>query len=213
MMQSSVPSNAVIRRGLLLGATLGTALLLSACGGGDQAADSGMNHGNMPSVAASANAASNDADVTFAQSMIMHHQQAVKMASLADSRAGDAEVKSLAVKIREAQQPEIDTMNEWLTAWGKPAPDMSMGSGMQEQHGSMPGMMSDADMDKLMKAKGAAFDKQFLTMMMGHHNGAIEMAKQEVAQGSNPDAKALAEKIITDQQAEITTMQSILERM
>jgi uncharacterized protein (DUF305 family) len=78
-------------------------------------------------------------------------------------------------------------------------------------HGSMPGEMTEADMTELMSAKGAAFDKQFLTMMISHHEGAIEMARQEVAQGSNPDAKTLAEKIINDQQAEITTMKDMLK--
>ncbi len=71
----------------------------------------------MPSTAASASTATfNDADVTFAQSMIMHHQQAIEMASMAESRAASTEVKDLAGKIKAAQQPEIDTMNDWLIA-------------------------------------------------------------------------------------------------
>jgi len=73
--------------------------------------------------------------------------------------------------------------------------------------------MTDEDMNKLMDVKGAAFDKQFLTMMISHHEGAIQMAQQEVAQGSNPDAKALAQKIVTDQQAEITTMKDLLQEV
>ncbi len=216
MMRSSVLPAAVLRRGLLSGAAaVSVALVLSACGGSDHSAGSGANHGANPtSAAASANASVNDADVTFAQSMIPHHRQALQMAAMAAGSAGDPEVKALATKVKEAQQPEIDTMNQWLTAWGKPAPDASMDPGMHgSEHESMPGMMSEADMAKLQDATGAAFDKLFLTMMIGHHNGAIEMAEQEVAQGSNPDAKALAEKIISDQQAEIATMQKILDRL
>jgi len=71
----------------------------------------------------------------------------------------------------------------------------------------------DADLGRLTAAQGAAFDKQFLTMMIGHHEGAITMAKQETMQGSNADAKTLAQKIITDQQAEISTMQGILAHL
>ncbi|MEU4424481.1 DUF305 domain-containing protein [Actinoplanes sp. NPDC024001] len=213
MMRSSVLPATVLRRGLLGGAAVTAMLVLSACGGSDHSSSgSGMNHGEAaPSVAASAVGTFNDADVTFAQSMIPHHQQAVQMAAMAGGRAADSEVKALAGKIQQAQQPEIDTMTAWLTAWGKPAPMPSMGSGME--HGSMPGMMSDADMATLMDAKGAAFDKHFLTMMVSHHEGAIDMAQQEVEQGSNPEAKALAQKIITDQQAEIATMKAILERL
>lgn len=80
-------------------------------------------------------------------------------------------------------------------------------------HGAMPGAMSPADMDKLEAAKGAAFDKQFVTMMITHHEGAITMAQDEVKDGSNTDAKALAQKIITDQQAGMATMKTILDRL
>jgi uncharacterized protein (DUF305 family) len=218
MMRTSTLPAAVLRRGMVAGAAVTTALILSACGGGTSSSSSGTSHDGMTaSSSAPASAATfNDADVSFAQSMIPHHQQAVQMAAMAEGRASNAQVKDLAAKIRAAQQPEIDTMNEWLTAWGKPTPMPGMSpsadmSGMD--HGSMPGMMSDADMAKLAAAKGTAFDKQFLTMMISHHEGAIEMAKQETAQGSNPDAKALAQKIITDQQAEITTMKGLLTQL
>ncbi|MBB4742069.1 uncharacterized protein (DUF305 family) [Actinoplanes octamycinicus] len=207
------------RRGLLAGAALSAALAVSACGGSDSSSDSGMNHGGMtPAATASAAAPAtfNDADVMFASMMIPHHQQAVEMAALADGRAAGTEVKDLAGKIKAAQQPEIDTMSRWLTAWGHPMP-ATTASGMPGmsgmEHGSMPGIMSQADMDKLTAAKGAAFDKQFLTMMISHHEGAITMAQQEVAQGSDPDAKALAQNIITAQQAEITTMKGLLGKL
>ncbi|GIE92238.1 DUF305 domain-containing protein [Actinoplanes regularis] len=206
----------MMRNFMLTGATVATVLLLSACGGAHSTPTSSMNHGDpVPSAAASATGSFNDVDVAFVQAMIPHHQQAVQMAALADGRVADGEVKSLAGKIQAAQQPEIDTMTTWLTAWGRPAsmPSMSVEAHESMGHGSMPGMMSDADMTKLMAAKGAAFDKQFVTMMIAHHEGAVTMAREEVAKGSNPDATALAKKIITDQQAEITTMESILRRL
>jgi uncharacterized protein (DUF305 family) len=211
MRSSSLPSFG-LRRGLLAGAAVTTALLLSACGGDhEKSSDTGMNHGAAPtataSAAASAGATFNDADVMFAQMMIPHHQEAVEMAAMADGRAASAQVKDLAGKIEAAQQPEIDTMTGWLTAWGKaPMPDMSGGM----DHGAMPGAMSESDMAALHDAKGAAFDKQFLTLMVKHHEGAIEMAQEQVDKGSNPEAKALAAKIVTDQQAEIATMKQIL---
>jgi uncharacterized protein (DUF305 family) len=210
MMRSSMLPSSVLRRGLLAGAAVTATLVLSACGGSDSTSGSGTDHGAMtPTTSAApapANAAFNDADVTFAQMMIPHHQQAVEMAAMADGRASSGAVKDLAAKIKAAQQPEIDTMNQWLTGWGKPTAAPEAGHG-DAGHG----MMSDADMAKMMDAKGADFDKQFLTMMIAHHEGAITMAKDETAKGSNAEAKALAEKIITDQQAEITTMQGMLK--
>ncbi|OJF10996.1 DUF305 domain-containing protein [Couchioplanes caeruleus subsp. caeruleus] len=215
-MRSSALSSVVLRRGLLAGAAVTATLVLSACGGDGTSSGTGMNHGgtsstsDAPASAAAGAAPSNDADVTFAQSMIEHHRQAIEMAAMADGRASDAEVKDLATKVRAAQQPEIDTMTQWLTAWGKPAAMPSMG-GHGTDHGSMPGMMSEKDMAKLEDAQGAAFDKQFLALMIAHHEGAVEVAQEETAQGSSPDAKTLAQKIMTDQQAEIATMKKILE--
>jgi uncharacterized protein (DUF305 family) len=216
MMRSSAMPSPLLRRSLLAGAAATTLFVLSACGGGDDmSSGSGMDHGATATTAASASpgATFNDADVSFAQMMIQHHREAIAMAAMADGRASAPEVKELATKIEAAQQPEIDTMTQWLTAWGKPVPDpgMSMGDmGHGSMSSAMPGAMSEADMAKLEKAKGTEFDKQFLTMMVTHHEGAIEMAQEQVSKGSNPEAKALASKIITDQQAEIATMKQIL---
>ncbi|MEQ4723184.1 DUF305 domain-containing protein [Nonomuraea sp. B19D2] len=148
----------------------------------------------------------NNADVRFTQMMIAHHQQAIQMAELASTRASNTEVKDLAEKIKASQQPEIETMQGWLEAWGKPMPTGDMGH-------EMPGGMSDADMQKLEKAQGAAFDKQFLKLMIVHHRGAITMARAERKRGENPQAKQLAEKIISDQQAEVEQMRKMLDRL
>lgn len=151
----------------------------------------------------------NDADVTFAQQMIPHHEQAVEMATMAQERASSPEVKQLAAKIEAAQGPEIDTMTGWLEDWGQEAPSDSMG-GMDDSGSDMSGMMSDAEMESMGAATGAEFDQMFLTMMIEHHTGAIEMAKTEQQAGENPDAIALAEKIEADQTAEIAQMEDLL---
>ena len=151
----------------------------------------------------------NDADVTFAQSMIPHHEQAVEMATMAQERASSPKVKQLADKIAAAQGPEIDTMTGWLEDWGQEVSSDSM-SGMDHSGSDMSGMMSDDDMESLGTATGAEFDQMFLTMMIEHHTGAIEMAKTEQQDGENPDAIALAEKIEADQTAEIAQMEDLL---
>jgi uncharacterized protein (DUF305 family) len=151
----------------------------------------------------------NDADVTFAQQMIPHHEQAVEMATMAQERASSTEVKQLAEKIAAAQGPEIDTMTGWLEDWDQEASSDSMG-GMDDSGSDMSGMMSDAEMESMGAATGAEFDQMFLTMMIEHHTGAIEMAKTEQQDGENPDAIALAEKIEADQTAEIAQMEDLL---
>jgi uncharacterized protein (DUF305 family) len=154
----------------------------------------------------------NDADVAFAQGMIPHHQQAIDMAKLADGRASSP-VEQLAEDIEAAQGPEIQTMTNWLDAWGEDVPSGGM-EGMD--HGGMSGqdmagMMTQDEMDELEAASGTKFDRMFLTMMIEHHEGAIDMARTEQANGSNQDAIALAEQIEADQKAEIQTMQDMLE--
>ena len=78
---------------------------------------------------------------------------------------------------------------------------------------SMPGMMSGDQMQQLESASGAAFDKMFLELMIVHHQGAIEMAETEIADGSNPEAVALAQKIKSDQTAEIAEIQALLQTL
>jgi uncharacterized protein (DUF305 family) len=138
------------------------------------------------------------------------------MAGQASSSASSLEVKELASKISGAQGPEIDLMNSMLNAWAAPtvaptATSMPAMPGMD--HGSMPGMMSDAQMSQLATVSGPAFDKAFLQMMIQHHSGAIQMAQTEQAQGNNPQAKDLAGRIIADQQQEIGQMQAMLGRV
>ena len=151
----------------------------------------------------------NAADVTFATDMIPHHAQAVEMADMALAQATSTEVKGLATQIKNAQDPEIQTMSGWLTGWGEMVPTGSM-SGMDHSMGSGTGMMSDTDMAALGAATGAAFDRMWVTMMIQHHTGALEMATTELASGQSTDAKTLAQSIVTSQTAEIATMKQLL---
>ncbi|MFG2718959.1 DUF305 domain-containing protein [Streptomyces sp. NPDC048416] len=227
-MSVSRPSPA--RRRMLAAAGAGAvlAVALTACGssGGSTSghpATPGMHHG--PATASSSGGVRsgdpyNDADVTFAQQMIPHHRQALQMARLADGRATDPEVKNLATAIAKGQNPEINTMEGWLKAWGKPLPSASssMGDMPGMHHGSdgssaMPGTMSDQDMSELASAKGEDFDKDFARLMIGHHQGAVTMAKDEQKNGDNPDAKRLAGNVIAAQNAEIEQMNKILDRL
>ncbi|GAA3236007.1 DUF305 domain-containing protein [Nonomuraea helvata] len=199
-----------INRTMSFTVAAGTLALLTACGGnGDSmAAHEGMSSASAPAATtASAQPSStfNDADVMFAQMMIPHHEQAVEMAELAPTRASDPEIKELAAKIKAAQDPEIQTMKGWLAEWGKPAE-----SGMGH---SMPGLMSEEDMKKLDAAKGKEFDKLFAKQMIAHHDGAIEMAGTEQANGSNPQAKELAKAIESTQRTEVEQLQKILDRL
>ena len=164
--------------------------VLAACSNGDGGADF------------------NKADVSFAQDMIPHHRQATEMADMAESRTQNSDVRELASKITAAQQPEIDLMSGWLTSWDEEVPEQ--GDHMGHSSG-MPGMMSSEDMAGLEGSSDDDFDQMFLTMMIEHHEGAIEMAKTEEDKGEFTDAIELARRIQKDQAAEIRTMEAMLK--
>ena len=121
----------------------------------------------------------------------------------------NAEVKMLATQIKNAQQPEIETMRGWLTDWGQPTTASSGGM----DHGGGDGMATMEEMQKLDQADAAAGQKMCLQMMVRHHQGAIRMAQDEVAQGKNPLAVELARTIEKTQQAEITKMNELLTQL
>jgi len=154
----------------------------------------------------------NDQDTTFAQMMIIHHEGAIEMSQLAVEQADNPAVVALAERIAEAQGPEIDEMTAWLGAWGEDVSPDDHG-GMDMGGMDMDGMSQEEMMTQLDGLTGVDFDPAFLEAMIAHHEGAIEMSEQQVADGQNPDAVALAEKIIEDQRAEITEMREILAGM
>lgn len=147
----------------------------------------------------------NDADVMFAQHMIPHHQQAIEMSDVLLEKSDiDPRVTELAGQIKGAQGPEIDQMQTWLKMWDSPP----MGD-----HGGMAGMVSDADMAALRDAQGVDAARLFLTHMIAHHEGAIDMAQEEVNDGRFEDAVQMARTIVIMQEQEIKKMREILDSL
>ena len=149
----------------------------------------------------------NDEDVHFLQMMIPHHEQAIEMSDIAlDPTIGASDVvKGLATQIKGAQDPEITQMNKWLTDLGKTEMDSSM-----DMTGKMDGMLTADQLMNLGTLRGAEFDNAWIKAMIGHHEGAIEMATVVIADGSNSQVRVLAEAIIIGQQKEIGTLKALL---
>jgi uncharacterized protein (DUF305 family) len=203
-----------------IAATSTAAALFAAGCSNDSGSMPGMDHGSSSSMSATSGKPAartdfNDADVTFLQMMYPHHAQAVDMAKLVPSHSQNQQLLTLAANVEKAQAPEMQQISTLLQSFGKPAPpapgahDMPGMPGMSSAP-SMPGMMTPEQMNALQAASGADFDRQWMEMMIDHHNGAIAMANTELANGVNPDAKALASSIISAQQAEIATMRTML---
>jgi uncharacterized protein (DUF305 family) len=149
----------------------------------------------------------NRADVMFSMMMVPHHAQAIEMADLVPSRSGDPGLRALAVRIRDAQAPEVERMTRWLESWGvTPMADMAAHAG----HMGMDGMQGADEMRELESLAGPAFTEAWLTMMIEHHEGAIDMADSVLASGRHAGTAELAQDIRTSQRAEILEMRGML---
>jgi len=151
----------------------------------------------------------NAADVTFAQKMIPHHQQALEMAAMVPSRTTNGKLVVTAKHIALDQQAQIETLQGLLQQWGEPAAADHMGHDGMGMDG-MDGMVDAATMDRLPTLKDAEFDNLWLESMISHHQGAVAMAEPEVVQGKSPTAVKMAKIIVEWQQFEIGQMHAML---
>jgi uncharacterized protein (DUF305 family) len=151
------------------------------------------------------------ADTSFMQGMIHHHAQAVDMTDLLRTRTRTKDLQALAKRISISQTDEIKFMKQWLEERGKPAMDHSqMVDGKMPL---MPGMLTAQQMQALAKSSGPAFDHLFLTGMIQHHQGALDMVKDLFdTPGAGQDSTLFdfATDIDNTQRAEIKIMQSML---
>lgn len=160
--------------------------------------------GNATAPATSATA--DPDDVMFAQMMIPHHSQAVQMADQALTRQDlSPEFRTLVEGIKAAQDPEIVVMTGWLKDWGL-SETIADSADLSHAH-HMDGMQSEEDLAEAEKLTGADYERQWMTMMIDHHEGAISMA-EAVRYSKNPDVAELAAAIIAAQESEIALMQS-----
>ena len=190
-------------------AGLATAIVISGCTSPSSSdGHTDHTHAETTPVISGQPAGFNADDVTFASDMVPHHQQAVEMSALVPDRSTNPQVIDLAQKISAAQEPEIETLKAFLVQWQENPSDNSGHGGHDGM--AMDGMVDDATMKRLESLKGAEFDTLWLQSMVGHHQGAIEMAKAEIANGANVDAKSLAQHIVSDQEAEIAQMKQML---
>ena len=149
-----------------------------------------------------------EADVRFMQGMIAHHAQAIHMSRLAASRGASPRLVRFALKIDQSQAGEIALMQQWLGANRQFVPDTSSWRGM-----TMPGMLTAEELARLEAARGAEFDRLFLTLMIRHHEGALRMVADLLATpraAQDVDVNVLANDVETTQTAEIGLMRQML---
>jgi uncharacterized protein (DUF305 family) len=175
------------------------ALILSSCGG--STGSDATSHSSAPSSAGQAMVHNMD-DVMFAQHMIPHHQQAVDMATMVPSHTTNEALRVVAIHIKTDQRAEISLLTDFLNRWGEPL------AGHEPM--TMDGMVDHDTMSQLESLNGSAFDTLWINAMIAHHQGAIRMAEAELTHGQNPDARKMAQQIITAQKREISYMTDMI---
>ena len=148
-------------------------------------------------------------DAQFMRGMIPHHQQALEMSRLAPDRTNFPELLEIAGKIEAAQGDEIAFMEQWLTSRGESIDQSHAHTG----HHTMKGMATEAQMASLAAASGVEFDRQFLSLMIAHHEGAIDMVEALMEQpGSayDPTLFEFTTDVSNDQSKEIELMHGLL---
>lgn len=157
-----------------------------------------------------------EADVRFMSGMIRHHAQAVLIAGWAPTHGASSAVRTLCERIVVAQQDEIAFMQRWLRQRDKPVPDADASHDMMpgmDHSNLMPGMLTAEQLTELDRARGAEFDRLFLTYMIQHHEGAIAMVEQlfgAYGAAQDDDIFKLAADVNVDQITEIDRMRAML---
>jgi uncharacterized protein (DUF305 family) len=149
--------------------------------------------------------------------MSVHHAQAVDLAFLVRDRTDDPEVRTMAYDIINTQRAQLGMFSGWLQQWDLPqtsgAAPMAWadhGHGEVDSYADMPGMASDADVERLRQAEGVEAEVAFLELMIAHHTGGVEMAEAVLPLTDRGEVDYLAQTIVDGQSAEIATMEQML---
>lgn len=189
-------------------------LVLALAGCGTAAETLGGSTSTQPSsISGHANAQNNAADVRFALRMVTHHRQTLELASLMQEKENVSdEIRTLAIKIASIHEPETAQLEGMLRAWG----ELDGTAQSQRLHASgehqLPGMVDDAEINRLASLKGERASRTFLRLMIDHHEATIKVAEAEMEDGSNAEAIALARTIAETQRQELGRMRGMLEQ-
>ncbi|ANN16342.1 DUF305 domain-containing protein [Amycolatopsis orientalis] len=146
----------------------------------------------------------NDADVAFARQALAHHQQGMDLASLAETRTENAELKALAKRVIDTHEPEIARLSALIESWAQPAPDDP-----NLEHVQRDGYLSPGDLAQLAGLSGKDFDRQFVARLIRQREAGVRIADAETQHGRNPDARDLAATTSRSQQQEISELRGL----
>lgn len=158
-------------------------------------------------------------DEGFLLDMSEHHDQAVTIALYELANGENPTARQFATEVLLSQRQELGQMARMLAERDVARPDFdpdrpAMGwMGMATTLATMPGMATDADLERLRTAQGAAADELFLTLMQAHHQGGIHMADDAAQAALDPAVRDLAGRIARVQASEVAEYQLLMDKM
>jgi uncharacterized protein (DUF305 family) len=188
-----------------LHATVVLAAVLLVAGCGTQPDSTAAN--TTPAASAPVSGTFNDTDVMFLQMLGPHSVQGIEIVKIGATRAIREDVRTLAKAIQVTEAEEITRMSGWLKSWKQPA---TAAPDEHAAHGGMPGT-SEKEIAALRKAPAAAFDRDFLQMLIAHQDDAVQLARMETASGVNVNAKSYAKQVDQSRTAQIKQMLAIVD--
>jgi len=199
----------VVRRSVL--ATLATIAVVGLVG----VAIGYLIHGSPPPPAPDSTLPAGPVDIGFAQDMLDHHDQAVQIASFAEAHATSPMVRAMATAVLGTQRYEIGLLEQFLHDHGSDRGDPNrtvMGwMGMPTPHAQMPGLQPTDKIVDFLNLQGSELDKQFLSLMIDHHQGGVHMAGYAADHAETSSLRQLASRMVVDQQTEIGDYQAALQ--
>lgn len=153
----------------------------------------------------------NDADVMFAQMMIAHNNQGTEIVKLVHTRqAQQQQLKDLAAAIEATQQTESADLRNWLKAWGKP--ETGATDPHAHHHHGGDGLTDKKLVEELSKKDGVAFTQDFIDILVAHQHNGVALARTELKDGKNPEAKAYAQRVLDSRTGEVQLLRALAER-
>ncbi|MGW9299280.1 DUF305 domain-containing protein [Streptomyces cyaneofuscatus] len=152
--------------------------------------------------APSASASGTPTDAAWVQLMTPMNEKAVALLALAADRATEPRVRAFATRLRGDQEAELGRLRPLLARMGLPRTDVHAGH-------AMPGMVTESDLTAAKAAKGAAFDRLFLTRIRDHLRHSALVSRSEITAGARADAQRLAAALVTAREAALTELEAL----
>ncbi|EQD82963.1 uncharacterized protein (DUF305 family) [Saccharopolyspora erythraea NRRL 2338] len=200
-----------VRRSTIIGAVLAGGLALAACSPGEEAAPPAP--GTPPPATAQehadhgGNTEHSATDQEFARQFLAHQGQILDLAELASEQSTNAQVKTLAGQIQQAQKPELDAVNNWLeSSSGQESGSAPEDNAAEQAPGGT--LLSDQRIQQISALQGPEFDKQWAQAMVGLHEAVLGLARTELEEGSAEELRGICERVISSQQAELQQLRN-----